>query len=199
MPAYKCQVWIYNRALSHIQKYTPQYAYLLGRRWDYRSKKIHYKNESCFDRLGVVDMNDYDSHIITKGKKAIKWYRDVKKNGLSWSMEPPSKDELYPNMCKDNSKWNSTKHKIANDLGEITQVWMCGVKNRKKAFLNGIKSWKHPLASSKSFGINGNRGLIIDKMQVSIHWFTIAHEILPTILVSVLSRWSILDVKGDLF
>ena len=164
MPAYKCQVWIYNRALAHIQKYTPQYAYILGRRWDYRSKNVQYKNESCFDRLGVVDINDYDAHIIAKGQQAIKWYRDVRKNGLAWSVEPPTRDELYPNMCKDNTKWNATKHKIAKDLGEITQVWMCGVKNRKQAFLKGIKSWKHPLASSKAFGVNGNRGLIIDKM-----------------------------------
>jgi len=64
--------------------------------------------------------------------------RDVRNNGVKWNVNPPSRDELYPNMCRDNVKWSSTKRTMAENLGEITSVWMCGVKNRAKAFENGV-------------------------------------------------------------
>jgi hypothetical protein len=164
IPAYKSQLWIYNRALGYIQKYNAKCSYILGRRWTYRSKNIKYCNEKCFDRLGIIEMNKYDHKIIEKAKKAVRWCRSVTQNGYKWTLNPPSRDELYPNMCKDNYKWNSTKQEISKNLGEITQIWMCGVKNRKKAFLKGIRDWKDSNASSESFGFSGSRGVIIDKM-----------------------------------
>ena len=163
-PAYKSQVWIYNRALSSIQKYSSPYAFILGRRWSYKSKSISYQNDKCFDRLGVIDILDYDSKVIEKARKAVRWYREVKNEGFKWNINPPTRKELYPNMCRDNNKWNTTKRKIAQNLGEITDVWMCGVKNREIAFSKGIKDWKNPRATSSTFGIEGVRGSIINKM-----------------------------------
>ena len=53
---------------------------------------------------------------------------------------------------------------MAQNLGEITSVWMCGVKNRAKAFENGVRDWRDPRATSSILGVNGTRGVIVDKM-----------------------------------
>ena len=186
-PAYKAQVWIYNRALGGIQHYTPECGYILGRRWKFKKSSIQYRNFSCFDRPGIIEFNSYDKKIIKKAHKALKWCRDVKNEGVRWSIFPPSRSELYPNMCRDNPKWNSTKKKIASELGEITQVWMCGVKNRKAAFLKNIKSWKDPLADSSSLGVTGVRGEIVDKMLVINRQQT--DKVLPKIIRGNLLDW----------
>lgn len=166
MPAYKSQLYIYNRAISRIQKYDPGCAYIMGRRWKYTKKKINYSGEKCTDKLGVVDFNDYDCDYIVKTSKAISWYRDVVKDGINWTLYPPSRNELYPNMCIDSNQYNNMKNKVANNLGEITMIWNCGVKNRDIAIKNGIKSWKDERCSSKMLGFNENsdRGKIIDKI-----------------------------------
>ena len=67
-------------------------------------------------------------------------------------------------MCRDSYRWNSTKNEIANNLNEVTQVWMCGVKNRERALTNGITNWKDPNLTSEILGIRGSRGEIVDKM-----------------------------------
>ena len=67
-------------------------------------------------------------------------------------------------MTKISSKWHSQKMDIANQIGEISSLWMCGLRERNKAFENGIKSWHDPRACSRLFGIKGDRGKIIDKM-----------------------------------
>jgi hypothetical protein len=163
-PAYKSQVWIYNRALGAIQRYTAKQGFILGRRWQYKSRGVSYKNPGCFDRLGVIEFSNYDAKIIKKARKAVKWCRDVHKEGLSWSLSPPTRKELYPNMCRDSYRWNSTKNEIANKLNEVTQVWMCGVKNRERALISGITNWKDPNLTSEILGIRGSRGEIVDKM-----------------------------------
>ena len=43
---------------------------------------------------------------------------------------PPSREELKPNICRYNTKWDNIKNIIANENNEISQLWMCGVKNR---------------------------------------------------------------------
>jgi hypothetical protein len=162
--AYKSQILIYNQALGNIQGYTPRYAYILGRRWKYTSKKIKYFNDNCFNKLGVIDYNEVDKFIVNSTKFALKWERDVIKNGLNWSIYPPTKFELYPNMCTDSYSYNSKKRVLAKDLGEITMLWNCSPKNRLNAFNNEITSWKDPNCNSKILGIRGKRGDIIDKM-----------------------------------
>jgi len=195
MAAYKSQVWIYNRALSEFQRYTPKSAYILGRRWTYTSKKKTYSNESCFDRLGVVDMVGYDALIIKKAHSAVKWCRDVRNNGMKWTVKPPTRDELYPNMCRDNFRWNSTKKEIANNLGEISQVWMCGVKNRRVAFSNGVRDWRDPRATAERLGVTGKRAVIVDKM------LTINNQdentVLPLTITENTMKWR--DVKNEIF
>ena len=163
-PAYKAQCLIYRDAVSLIQGYTSQYAFILGRRWKYTHKDVKHTNFTCLNKLGVIDYKNVDEEYVEKTSDALKWIRDNKKNGHKWSVSPPSRKELYPNMCSDSGKWQTHKDEIAQNIGEISSIWYCGVKHRNIGLSKGIKSWKDLRCNSKNIGINGKRGSTIDEI-----------------------------------
>ena len=163
-PAYKSQLWIYNQAISHIQGYLPKYSFILGRRNKFTTKGITNIQYNCLSKLGVIDFENVDKEYNFLTKKAIKWVRDVKKYGKNWTTNPPSRKELYPNMCIDSGIWNTQKEKISSEIHEITSIWNCGIKNRNIAISNNIKSWKDPNCISRNIGIYGKKAIIVDKI-----------------------------------
>ena len=115
--AYKAQTWVYNQALGMIQGYIPTCAYILGRRWMYKSKGVKYLNENCFSKLGVIDFENHDKFITKQIRFALKWNRQVIKYGAKWSINPPTRNELYPTIgVLILVKFNSIKKKLANRL-----------------------------------------------------------------------------------
>ena len=105
---------------------------------------MKYFNNSCLNKLGVIDFEEVDKFIKMQTRFALEWNRNVIKNGAKWNLSPPSKKELFPNMGADSGKFNSTKKKIAEITGELTMIWRCNVNNRNIALENGISSWKDP-------------------------------------------------------
>ena len=166
IPCYKSQLFIYNQAIGEYQGYIPNETYIMGRRWKYTSKGKQYSNESSNDRLGVIDFNGKDNTFIEKTYKAIDWYRNVHKNGINWTLYPPSIPELYPNMCIDSGSWNQMKQKISKNIGEITMIWKCGIKHRKNCHKLGILNWKDNRCNSKTLGFkqNTNTAKIVDNI-----------------------------------
>lgn len=162
--AYKAQLYIYNKAIGEIQGYFCRYAFILGRRWKYKSKGENFSNSSCLNKLGVIDFEGVDSNYVSKTQDAIKWVRDVIRHGKEWKINPPSRDELYPNMCTSVGAWDKKKHEIAEDIGEISMLWYCGVKQREIGFSNGIKSWKNIDCTAEKLGVTGKRGDTLNKM-----------------------------------
>lgn len=163
-PAYKAQLCIYNIALGHIQGYTPRYSYILGRRWNYTCKGEYFSSLEPFSKLGVIDFQGVDEEYIGKTNRAVQWIRDVRENGMNWSIDPPSREELYPNMCVDSGPWNTAKKDIANKIGEISQVWYCGITQRNIAREKGILSWRDKNCTAKNMGISSLRGDVIDSI-----------------------------------
>lgn len=163
-PAYKAQTYIYNEAIGNIQGYTPPYTFIMGRRWKFTQKDINHSNYTCLNRLGRVDFSTVDHKYIELTKKAIDWVRNVKQNGSEWTVNPPSRKELYPNMCIDSGIWNEEKEKIAENIGEITNVWYLGTKHRNFAIESNITSWRDPKCTTKTLNFNGNRAKIVDKI-----------------------------------
>jgi hypothetical protein len=163
-PAYKSQIWIYTQAVGEIQRYTSRYGYVLGRRWKYTKQNITQTSMNCLDKLGVIDYHGIDKHYIDETSNAVQWVRDVKAHGSEWSVSPPSRPELYPNMCVDSGSWNSEKQKLADKLGEITSVWYCGLKHRKNALEKGVKTWKNKKCTSNILGMSGSTASTVDKI-----------------------------------
>ena len=90
--------------------------------------------------MGKISYESVDIEYKQKTKEAIEWIKDLKKYGNTWTANPPSRIELYPNMCVDSRHWNTEKEKIADDIGEMTNIWYIGVKNRNSAIQKGITS-----------------------------------------------------------
>ena len=147
-PAYKAQLAIYNEALGVMQGYTPPIGYLVGRSSRYSQNDTVYLINNPFDRPGIVHLtpgHQIDGYIHDSVDNAITWYRDVQTKGAQWSIDPPSRQELYPNMNIESGKWQKTKYMIANKIGEISLLWRCGVSNRLKSIENNVKSFKDPV------------------------------------------------------
>ena len=153
---YKSQILIYTQAIGNIQGYISNYGFILGRKCVYSNKNDSYVNNN----LGIIDYNTYDNKFIELNKNAIKWINNLKLNcdNFKIGISP----ELYPNMKVDSYGWNEEKKKISSDIGEITTIWNCGVKNRNNCFKKGITSWKDHKCNSVSLGINGNRGKVVN-------------------------------------
>ena len=154
--AYKGQVCIYNDALAEIQGYKPKKAFILGRKWTYTTKGTIYAGNGWFDRLGEIDFETVDNDITSRTAAAIEWITLVRSEGARWSIDPPSRVELYPNMCNDSdAPWHSTKKEIAMKIGEITQVYYAGINHRNAALAKGITSWRDDRCTAAALGHNG--------------------------------------------
>lgn len=158
IPAYKGQLYIYTMALGRIQGYMPACAYILGRKWTYKTKGDTFKGTSCVDKLGVINYGEVDFEYVEKTNNAIAWIKDLRKNGADWDLNtvPLCRPELYPNMSNYHDyPWHSVKKQLAKDNKEITDLWMCGVKNRVIANANGVYRWTDLACTTFTLGVNG--------------------------------------------
>ena len=169
-PAYKAQLYVYNRMLGRLQGFEPPESYLLGRRWQLTSKGVTYRGTSALERLGPVPQNGTTTNkvpIAEVVEEAFNWVRRVRTEGQDWQLLPePSVPELYPNMGgadddmmlassydelepgdeEDGSgdQWEGVKRWLADELRELTQLWQVGVNQRKDAHSGGIYRWDDP-------------------------------------------------------
>jgi hypothetical protein len=157
-PAYKAQLWIYNEILSEIQEYHAPKAYLIGRKFKYTSKGIQYKGNHSFDRYGVINFLTVDEDIAMKVQEGVEWVRAVRREGAGWNTirYPLSRKELYPNMSNHSDwPWHGVKEYLSTRNGDITALWMCGVKQRDCAASHGIYSWTDPRCTVDTLGVDG--------------------------------------------
>lgn len=158
-PAYKAQLHVYNEALALVQGYKPPKAFVLGRKWCFKSKGASYKGRQCFDRLGTINYETVDLEYVEKTTKALQWVRDVRSPGAdTWDIlnYPLARPELYPNMSNSHDwPWHGIKADIAEETKEISALWMMGVKNREIAHANGIYKWSDPRCNVDTLGVKG--------------------------------------------
>ena len=168
IPAYKGQLCIYNDALAEMQGFDPGKSYILGKRWSHEKtvsgKRISTTCNDCFDKYGEIDYTGYDKKYKKETQNALDWLQELDENGTDWKLYPPTNENLYPNMKnKYDYPYHSEKKELAEQIGEITQIWYCGVKNRKLAHAKGITSWKDPRCNAQVMGLRGRIGETVDK------------------------------------
>ena len=169
-PAYKAQLYLYNRMLGRLQGFEPSHSYVLGRGWEFKSKGVTHRGTSALERLGPIPQDGSVTNgvlLAVAVEKALTWVRRVRTHGQNWQLLPqPSVPELYPNMSgsaddmmvatdmgdlepgdEEDSpprQWEGVKKWLAAELKELTQLWQVGVNKRKDAHAAGIYRWDDP-------------------------------------------------------
>lgn len=191
IPAYKGQLAIYNAAIGLIQGFTPSKAYVLAKSWKYTCGSDTYNGYNCFDRLGVIDYDNFDKDFLERTAEAIKWVRNVRYNGDKWDYTfPPTVPELYPNMNNQfDNPFHGVKKQIAEDNKELTSMYMVGVKHREKAHANGIFQWTDPKCTPKNIGINGAKvGPMVSSI-LNINSDKCTDRLLPHVVTNNTGGW----------
>lgn len=159
IPAYKGQLLVYTQALNEIQGTNTMKAFILGKKYEYESKKVKYEINDLLNKMGTIDYNDFDKVYVSKLDEALKWITNMRKEGNNWKLLPiPSKDELFPNMKNDrDGALGKVKRELADEIHEITSVTYCGIDKRKTAFSNGIYGWDDNKCTSKNLGFSDGK------------------------------------------
>lgn len=179
-PAYKAQLYIYNRMLGRLQGYLPPESYLLGRGWQLTSKGETQRCPNAMDRLGPIPQDGNVANRVPISyavEEALDWVRRVRAEGKDWQIFPkPSVPELYPNMsniddgdmmmpspepedcdeyAESSNQWVGVKKWLAGELKELTQLWYVGYDKRNYAHGNGIYRWDDPRLTPDALDIRG--------------------------------------------
>jgi predicted RecB family nuclease len=190
IPAYKAQLFIYNEALAEMQGYNPRQAFILGWKWKYTSKKIQYKGNNCFERLGTIDFNDRDEEYVKRTEDSVKWLRELKDNEGSWDLSesPLPHKNLYPNMCNHmDFPYRKIKETFAQSINDITLLWQCGPKQRARAHKKEIYDWKDIRCTPKALGFkDGPRSKILTRV---LEANSGEYEVVPKYIKSDLGDW----------
>ena len=160
---YKGQIAIYHKIISQIQKFDTGRGFILSSKWTRKCKDINYQCTNPFDRLGIIDFNNTDITYVDLSEKAVKWLQLIKDSNNNLNCKKPNNINLYPNMCNNlDGKYRKVKKYLAEKNHEISNLWMCGPKQRLTAINNGIDNWLNPKLNSKILGVNGKNANTID-------------------------------------
>ena len=159
-PAYKAQLFIYNRALAQIQGYLPPVSYLLGPAWKQTIKGETRRGVNAMELLAPVSqtgMVSREKTIAAVVDAACDWVRRVRSDGMNWTVCPhPSVPELRPNMGnKEDAPWAEAKKAIVDELDALTVLWQVGAGKRDAACRQGIRSWRDKRCTAEAVGITG--------------------------------------------
>ncbi|TAK73143.1 MAG: hypothetical protein EPO16_13155 [Dehalococcoidia bacterium] len=158
MPAYKTQLFLYNRALGRIQGYEPPATHLIGRSWERTQKKIDYRGDSAFSLVASLPQSGETARnrpTSATATGALHWVRRLRAEGADWLVTPvPSVRELYPDAGNaQDAPWHAAKRQIAREIEELTLLWQVGVEKREQAHGRGIVRWTDPRLTPEDVGI----------------------------------------------
>jgi hypothetical protein len=155
---YKVQLYTYCTILDKIQGVFPTKALVIGKRTVW--------NDISYDSMiqpGIVDYESrYDEDIPKLFKDGYEWLRHVKRYAHSWSVY--THPFLYPNVKADHPLYQSEKKQIADELGDITEIWQCSFHHRDNAFSKGIYSWKDPRLTASILDVYQSYQPIVDQL-----------------------------------
>lgn len=159
-PAYKVQLFVYNRALGALQGHLPQYAFLLGRGWKQTKRRETQRVGNCMDQLAPIghDESTPRGMLREQADSAAAWVRRVRGDGHCWSVLPdPSVPELRPNATGDHGPWKSAVGLIVDESKDLTRLWYVSAPNRDKANARGLLRWTDPEVTPAAVGVTGSK------------------------------------------
>lgn len=159
MNAHKGQIYIYHKILSKIQQFDSNIAFVLGRGYKFECRGMNYNGNGWFDRLGKINFQYTDKHIIKKVNKAVRWRKNVQRNFKKMKLLPkPTHPYLYPNMCnKYDNSYKKRKRELAEALGEHTLIGCVSVANRIEAHKKRVYRFDDVKCNIDVLKVTGNK------------------------------------------
>ena len=179
---YKTQLFTYCKILEEIQGIMPTCALVIGKKTINSSKEI-------LDPLanpGFIDYSTKDNNIVKIFYDGLDWLRRVKTEGKTWELGP----DFYPNMKIQNLFYAKEKQEAAEKTGEITEIFYCGMKNRKNAMESGITSWKDPNCTSDILEIREDQKTTVD-MILKINRGELGNNYYPSRPIKDTNGWNV--------
>ena len=126
--AYGVKTWFLSRLLGLVQGQMPDNGYIIGASYRYGGTK----NTNAFGHIATVPL---DSSSVLEWQQALEWQIRLQTDGARG-------ERPYPNM-KNHSDfpWHNYKLNLAKQFKEITMMYRCGPKMRKRANDIGITQW----------------------------------------------------------
>ena len=155
------QVFLYNRALGHLQGHHPTQAFLLGRGWSRTQKGVTERSNNCMDRLGPVSMGEsWDNTCLeVHADQAVEWIRRMRHHGHDWEAVPASVEELRLNTKGNMGEWASAVKLLVAETEDLIQLRGVGVRKRREANRAGLFRWTDPRVTPESLNMGGNTSL----------------------------------------
>lgn len=134
---YKHQVCMYTSMLKHIQNYVPNYAYVIGTKYEYVRTINKKKNKYRFDRwnrnIGKINFVNNDKNIINSVLRSIVYRREFDYYPEEFNFD--SNPELRPNMKnKSMPEYSMIRKNIAQKYKDLSLVYLLSTKEREKQF-----------------------------------------------------------------
>ena len=99
----------------------------------------------------------------------MEWIRKLRNEGSGWDpLIGPEANRLRPHVAnQQNFPWRSAVSRIAEELADVSLAWQVGLPGRELALAAGIEHWTDPRFNATVAGVNGTRGVVLDRMLAS--------------------------------
>ena len=193
-PAYKAQLYIYNRALGRLQGFEPDSSYLLGRGWEQTVKGETLRGFSCLERLAPVPQSGTlagGRPIGDAAAAACGWMRELRREGAAWRILPnPTRPELYPDLKnQQGGPWHAATRRIAEELEDLTSLWQVGVPGRRKGHEAGVYRWRDPRCTPAVLGVTGDKKPAILQALLDVNRTTDGEPLRPGHIRAAEDEW----------
>jgi putative phage-type endonuclease len=109
------------------------YSFILGAHASYTSKSTTYENFNSLNSIGLVNPTTRDERYEQKITQCLDFIHQLHTVGDQWSIDPPCRRELYPNMKNVmDAPWKTFKHQLATKNKDLTIMWNIGPCERTK-------------------------------------------------------------------
>uniref|UniRef100_A0A6C0BJR5 YqaJ viral recombinase domain-containing protein n=1 Tax=viral metagenome TaxID=1070528 RepID=A0A6C0BJR5_9ZZZZ len=115
------------------------YGWVMGYQASSLSKGVKTDINNAIKTLGLVCPETHDISYVTQRREYLTFLTELQIHGAEWSIDPPSRPELFPNMKNGNdSPWSQLKKQLAIRQQDLTLMWNLGPGERQRM---GIIQW----------------------------------------------------------
>jgi hypothetical protein len=113
-------------------------------------------------KTGVAEFYTPTAEDYKKVREMVRCIRHTRRYADAFFTLKSFHTRALPNMKNTSDIWETEKKRYADEFGEITRLWGCTMRHRKRGLSMGISSWRDDSLTASLLGFDGRRQRIID-------------------------------------